>query len=181
MPTMTTMTVRTFLAPSVRLRDAYLNAQRDYAAGDGRPDADGLTLHDLQNGDFAHMVEGISAGTFPRPGVRPGAAGMELWWCETVPDGPPRMLGRLCMRHYLVPALYDQGGQVWFSIRPSLRGEGLGAELLRDALPRLRAHGLTEPTVVCPVGHGAARATVERVGGELVREECGRAVYELHT
>nr|BFE31369.1 hypothetical protein GCM10010200_036200 [Actinomadura rugatobispora] len=176
-----TMTVRTFLAPSVELRAAFLDAQRDYASGDGRPDADGLTLRDLENGDFARLVEGIGTGCFPRPGVRPGAAGMELWWCETAPDGPPRMLGRLCMRHYLVPALEGRGGQVWVSIRPSRRGEGLGAELLRDALPRLRAKGLDAPTVVCPVDHAGARVTVERVGGVLVREERGRAVYTLHT
>ncbi|MDL4774243.1 MULTISPECIES: GNAT family N-acetyltransferase [Thermomonosporaceae] len=173
-------TVRTFFAPHTRLREPFLDAQRDYAAVDGWPDADGLTRHDLEAGDFTYLSENLRQGTFPRPGVRPGTAGMESWWCETSTDGQPEMLGRLCIRHYLVPVLHHVGGQVWFSIRPSRRGEGLGAELLRDALPRIRAH-VERPTLIVAVSNTAARITIERVGGERVWERHGRVAYELET
>lgn len=54
--------------------------------------------------------------------------------------GDTRYLGRLSIRYHLVPALHDRGGHLWFSIRPSRRRQGLGTELLTEALPIAAAH-----------------------------------------
>ncbi|MFC6883394.1 GNAT family N-acetyltransferase [Actinomadura yumaensis] len=176
--------VRHFAQPSMVLRDAFLDAQRDYASGDGAPDADGLTLADLTQGTLASYIDGTANGLFPRPGVRIGRPGAELWWVgpATEDGNGPEVVGRLSVRHDLVPALHNRGGHLWFSIRPSRRRQGLGTELLRAALPVAAGHGLDVVTLICAATNTAACRTIEAVDGELDRtDELGRRWYKLPT
>ncbi|MFD0685493.1 GNAT family N-acetyltransferase [Actinomadura fibrosa] len=170
-----------FFPPSLKLRATFLAAQAEYAEHDGRPDADGLTLADLTEGTLRSYVEGMAAGTFPRDGIRIGVAGTELWWCETSEGQPPSFVGRLTVRHDLVAANYDRGGQLWLSIRPSRRRQGLGTQLLAAALPIAAAHGITTPVVVIRTVALAPRKLAESVGGKQVWEKSGRVAYRIES
>lgn len=174
--------MRHLFIPNLNLRETFLAAQREYAEHDGRPDADGLTLADLTQGTLTSYIEGIAAGTFPRPGVEIGRPGTELWWCETPPDGGKRQfVGRVSIRHHLVPDLHTRGGHIWWSIRPGRRGQSLGTELLAAALPHAAAHGITHATLICPQDQYASRKAIETSGGYLDEIKHGRCWYKLAT
>ncbi|GAA2626625.1 hypothetical protein GCM10010411_74490 [Actinomadura fulvescens] len=164
---MPTIAVRYLARPALDLRDAFLDAQRDYTRGDGAPDADGLTLEDLTQGTLASYIDGMAGGLYPRPGVRTGTPGTELWWCGPTDEGVREVLGRVSLRHHMVPALRKRGGQLWWSLRPSRRGQGLGTELFTAALGHLAGHGLSTATLVIPEANTPARKIIEAAGGVL--------------
>lgn len=171
--------MRYLAAPSTVLADTYLTAQREHTQHDGAPDADGLGLEDLIAG-LPEYAADMRDGASPRPGVLPVVGGTELWWCEATGTGT-EYVGRLSIRHQVVPALYDQGGQLRVSIRPSRRRQGLGIELLAAALPIAAAHGIEVATLICRNDNPAACKVVERVGGRLAHEVGGRRWYKVPT
>lgn len=168
-----------FFAPTTDLRDTFLAAMREHEQHDGAADADGITLAELQDGALKAYIEGRREGTYPRPGVELMAQSTELWWCEQGPDGP-EYIGRASIRHHLVPVLYDQGGQIRISVRPSRRRQGHGTAMLAAALTIASGHGLKEVMLVCPAGDVAARRMVEANGGEPAVEG-ERCWYRLST
>jgi predicted acetyltransferase len=76
-----------------------------------------------------------------------------------------RVLGVANYRHWLTPHLLEHGGHVGYSVRPSERGRGHGARLLRDAIRRARRFGLERVLVTCDAGNIASARVIEKCAG----------------
>lgn len=154
-----------FLVPASHLVPSYLEAMREHHQADGMPDADGLTWDDLKGRTLEDYTADLAAGVYPRPGTEPGVAGTELWWCaEPTRDAAARYVGRASIRHRVVLGNHRSGGNLWWSIRPSMRGKGLGTRLLIDVLPLLVGHGIRVPMITALEEDTARRRVLEKCG-----------------
>lgn len=169
-----------FLAPHPDLAPSYLEAMREHYEVDGRPDADGLDWDDLQDRNWDRYTETLRDGTVPRPGVRYGATSTELWWCtDPTRQEPARYVGRVSIRHHVVRDNRRWGGNLWWSIRPSERGRGLGTQLLMEALPLLAGHGITTPTITVLEGDTARHRVLAKCGAVETGRKVGLVAYRL--
>jgi predicted acetyltransferase len=80
------------------------------------------------------------------------------------------VVGVSSLRHSLTPRLVREGGNIGYGIRPSARGQGLGAEILRRTLDRAAAIGLKEALVTCDKANVASARVILRNGGVLDSE-----------
>ena len=60
------------------------------------------------------------------------------------------------LRHELTSALRLEGGHIGYGIRPSLRREGFGFQILRETLSRARSRGLNRILLTCGKGNVAS-------------------------
>ncbi|MFV2172370.1 GNAT family N-acetyltransferase [Actinomadura sp. LOL_016] len=169
MTTSTDLQTRAFLIlPDARLRQTFLDAMAEHERVDGRPDADGLTMTDLRTADGLDCyADGLRTGTAMRPGTEPMRP--SVWWYVTdTPEGRT-YLGRASIRHQpVVNVLGEAGSQIWVTVRPSMRRQGLGRDMLQAILPFANAHGISEAMIELAAENEAARAllafTDARVG-----------------
>lgn len=140
--------------PDGRYEPSYLASERELLAL-GVP-ADELAL----DGDaFRARLARIAAfrsGNLP-PGGR--VQSTTLW----LVDGD-EYLGRISIRHVLTDALRVFGGHIGYDIRPSRRGQGLGTQMLRLALPHANALGIDPALLTCDVENPASWRMMERCG-----------------
>ncbi|SFD11454.1 GNAT family N-acetyltransferase [Butyrivibrio sp. YAB3001] len=70
------------------------------------------------------------------------------------------------IRHELSEYLYNFGGNIGYSIRPSERRKGYAKEMLRLALPYCRDDlGLSKVMISCITGNEGSRKTIIANGG----------------
>lgn len=80
-----------------------------------------------------------------------------------------RIVGRVSIRHELTPWLAEFGGHIGYAVRPGFRRRGHATEILRQALPIARVHGITSALVTCDEDNVASAATIEACGGRFER------------
>ncbi|MBX3020065.1 MAG: hypothetical protein KF799_00185 [Bdellovibrionales bacterium] len=89
--------------------------------------------------------------------------------------------GRLCgnglMRFPLNPEMEWNGGNLLFSVPPSLRGQGFGALTLNRMLFEAVRAGLARVLVSCPSSDKAMRCCIEKNRGQLAGEQDGVVQY----
>jgi hypothetical protein len=93
---MTTTTMAYLIQPSddVALRASFLEAMAEHESVDGKPDADGLTMADLNGRTcLTHYSEGLRDGTALRPGVEPLRS--SVWWYVWGDGDAQTYLGRV--------------------------------------------------------------------------------------
>jgi predicted acetyltransferase len=143
------------LEPSDAWREAFLELAREYeAAGEPR--------YALALGDFDAFLERLRARRAGDGLAETEVPVVELWLEQ---DG--RLIGCVRIRLGLNAELEREGGNVGYDIRPSLRGRGHGTELLRLALLRARALGLTRIRITCDDDNLGSIRVIERNGGML--------------
>ena len=76
-----------------------------------------------------------------------------------------KVVGMLQLRHYFNAYLEMYAGHIGYSVRPGERRKGYATAMLRDALPRCRALGLTDVLISCIVGNEGSRRTILHNGG----------------
>lgn len=81
-----------------------------------------------------------------------------------------RLVGIIDYRHPLSAFLLRFGGNIGYSVRPSMRRRGYATEMLRLLLAVCREMGETRVLVTCDRGNRASRRTIERNGGVLENE-----------
>ncbi|POM24055.1 hypothetical protein BTM25_26820 [Actinomadura rubteroloni] len=174
--------------PNASLRSTWLEAMAEHAAVDGRPDADGLGMEDLRtsNADWLQgYCRALNEGTMMRPGTEPLRP--SVWWYVTAGRPDTReYLGRVSIRHHAMTHAFGQeGSQIWVSVRPSRRRQGVGAAMLAAALPMIRAQGIIDAVVEIDKANQAGTALAARIGAERVEghaaERHGRLRYMLLT
>ena len=77
------------------------------------------------------------------------------------------MVGIMDFRRRLNPYLLNYGGNIGYSVRPSERGKGYTAQMLRLVLPKCRAAEETRVLITCEMDNAASRKTILRAGGKL--------------
>lgn len=86
-----------------------------------------------------------------------------------------RVIGAVNIRHRLSPFLLHAGGHIGYGIRPSERGKGYAATMLKLALAEAAKLGIQEVLVVCDAENVSSKATILRNGGardeDFVEEE----------
>ncbi|MEJ2209357.1 MAG: GNAT family N-acetyltransferase [Anaerolineae bacterium] len=125
---------------------------------------------------FAAYVQALEAQKDP-DNVPPDWVPSTTFWLVTA-DG--RVVGTSRLRHWLVPHLELEGGNIGYDVRPSERGKGYGTALLALTLEKARDLGLDEVLVTCDTDNLASVRVIEKNGGRLVgqgiSDESGKLV-----
>ena len=83
-----------------------------------------------------------------------------------VRESDDRVVGVIDLRHHIDhPILGTWGGHCGYSVRPSERGKGYAAEMLRLNIQKAKALGIERMLVTCDEGNSASEKTILRNGG----------------
>ncbi len=77
------------------------------------------------------------------------------------------IIGIIDIRHALNEDLLKYGGNIGYSIRPSLRGRGYAAQMLKLALEHCKAIGITKVMISCEQTNEPSARTIRRCGGVI--------------
>jgi predicted acetyltransferase len=144
--------------PAERWRASFLRGFREFQR-EGLPWWAGGDL-ELAERDFATFVARTLAESSHRTDTF--VPKTHLW---AVLD--EEFVGRISIHHELTDALRLEGGHIGYDTVPSFRSRGVATEMLRQALPRARALGLTEVLLTCNDTNAASISVIERNGGVL--------------
>lgn len=86
-------------------------------------------------------------------------------------DEQDRVTGVIDLRHHIGhPILGVWGGHIGYTVRPSQRGRGYGAEMLRLNRQNARARGMTRELITCSASNPASERIIIANGGVFEKE-----------
>ena len=151
------------IAPDACYQDSWLEAATEFdgAHRDGAGGED-LDLGELRDPEvFEGFVERLIADAEPDSPRKPGYVPCTYLW---IAQGST-ILGSLAIRHELNDFLFNEGGHIGYSVRPSARRKGYATEALAQALPVANAMGISRVLVTCLEGNEGSRRTIEKNRG----------------
>ena len=151
------------IAPDVSYHASWLegSAEFDGAHRDGAG-AEDWPLKELEDDQsFLRFVDALVNDARPESPRKPGYVPCTYLW---IVDGDT-FLGSLAIRHELNDFLFNQGGHIGYSVRPSARRRGHAAAALANALPIARELGIARILLTCDEDNAGSRATIEKNGG----------------
>jgi predicted acetyltransferase len=144
---------------------------------------DGSTMHgsglwDLDTSDLSEQalkpkIDRLMAQADPDTVLRENWVHCTHFW---IVDGAG-FVGYLALRHALTPFLFEEGGHIGFSVRPSRRREGHATRALALALPQAAELGLDRVLLTCDDDNEASRRTIEGNGGVYEDSRKGKRRY----
>jgi predicted acetyltransferase len=140
------------VAPTVDLRDAWLEAHDEWGPG-LHEDGFGLGPHDDTTTAVA-FAAWVHRLTEEDPG--------QLWWIVEGED----VVGGIALRHVDDPTNGERG-HIGYGIRPSCRGRGLATWALGEVLREAGRKGFERVLVVCHASNLASARVAEHHGGRL--------------
>ncbi|GAA2625985.1 GNAT family N-acetyltransferase [Paractinoplanes durhamensis] len=148
------------VAPTVRLRDAWLDAHREWGPG---VHEDGFALRPSDDvGSPGGFAEWVARLEFDEDPAQQHDVGHVYRWI--VEDG--RVLGGIALRYEFDGATPPMG-HIGFGVRPSARQRGLASWALGEILGAARAVRLQRVLVMCADENTASARTIESGGGVL--------------
>ena len=144
--------------PSINYKDSYLAAIQEFRAEGKKMDVD-IDGPDKQFGAHVEQLNGRAEGKYLKPGYVPES----VFWLV---DGGT-FIGQIRIRHTLTDHLMRIGGHIGYSIRPSMRQQGYGTEILRLALPKAKELGISRALLTCDDCNIASQRIIEKNGGVL--------------
>jgi predicted acetyltransferase len=160
------------LEPAEWMRDAYVAMADDYAAAG--EDVHGQRL-ERAVGDFGGLLRrwrdaarGVNLG--------PDEIQQQTWWL--VRNGR-EIVGVVYLRPEADAERQRKTGHVGYYVRPAERGKGYGTVMLRLAVERLRAAGVSSVAVVCGKDNEASKRVAEKNGGRLESVRFSQALNKV--
>lgn len=104
----------------------------------------------------------------------PNRVGATYYWL--VDDENLTFIGEISIRHTLTPSLEFYGGHIGYGIRFSAWNKGYGTLMLRLALEKAKAMGLTRVLITCDDDNSASARVMEKNGfllSDKVKNEIG--------
>ena len=163
------------IAPDVSYHASWLegSAEFDGAHRDGAG-AEDWPLKELEDDQsFLRFVDALVNDARPESPRKPGYVPCTYLW---IVDGDT-FLGSLAIRHELNDFLFNQGGHIGYSVRPSARRRGHAAAALANALPIARELGIARILLTCDEDNAGSRATIEKNGGIYEDSRNGKRRY----
>lgn len=149
------------IRPDVRLYDSWLAAHREFVGA--HQDGTGL-LPSLEADDreaFEAWISDSLAQRDPRTVLEPGKVHCSYFWIAEADD----YLGGISIRHRLNDYLFNYGGNIGYSVRPSRRRQGIATWALAEAVGKAREIGLSRVLVTCLESNEGSRRTIEANAG----------------
>lgn len=103
----------------------------------------------------------------------------EFYW--VIDGAPEQVVGFLALRTRLNDWLFNQGGHIGYSVRPSRRREGHASRALELAVRRACALGIERALVTCDDDNLASARTIERNRGVYEDTRNGKRRYWIDT
>ena len=157
------------IAPTTALHRPWLELRDDFGPG---AHLDGSGLHDGDDVDsaagFAAWVARLGSESDPARPLAADRVHCTYWW---IVQGES-VLGSISLRHELNDFLFEAGGNIGYSVRPSARRRGLAAYAVGVVLKEAAGLGLERVLITCNVTNEASRRVIEHHGGvqEDIRE-----------
>lgn len=175
--------------PSVSRYAAFVDCLTNYAgtAMDGSSIAD-PTAPPVGDGEFIDFVTARLAEEDPSTELEePWVHCTSRWIVAADGEGErssagedragARILGFLAIRHRLNTYLFDQGGHIGYSVRPSARRQGIASAALELGLIEARDLGIDPVLITCDEDNVASRRTIEKNGGQYESSVEGKRRY----
>ena len=150
--------------PNSALRDSYRGLVAEFIAAGEKLVPFTLAFEHEDFDAFLERLDACARGM----GLPDGFVAHSTFWLVR---GQTEVVGVSNIRHSLTAALRREGGNVGYGIRPSARGRGLGAVILRESLVRAAELGVTRVLVTCDKANVASAKLIARNGGVLESEE----------
>ena len=172
----------TLITPDARFRDSWLAAAEEFNGDwmDGSGVYGDTTLERISTeiaGDFPGFVDRLVKDRLPETPRADGFVPCTYLWLV---DGG-EFLGSLAIRHSLNDFLFEQGGHIGYSVRPSARRQGHATQALQAALPVARELGISRVLVTCAEDNTGSRAVIEKNGGVYEDSRKGARRYWIES
>lgn len=120
---------------------------------------------DFDHSDFQSMLEKLDDFSNGRD-IPLGYVAATTYWL--VEGG--ELVGVSNLRHYLNNRIKESGGHIGLGIRPSYRGQGLGAKLLQLTIEKAKERAIKEIHIHCHKNNEASSRMIKSVGAVLESE-----------
>ena len=154
----------TLVAPSEKYKDSYLAALREYHAEERKLDE----KYDEVAQNFAGYVQSLLDEEDKSKIPSDRVPSYRYWLID---EG--HYAGELNIRPELNESLLQWGGNIGYTIRPSVRRKGNGKRILELGLLLAPSFGLTRVLLTCDSDNVASRKIIEHNGGQLENEVDG--------
>lgn len=149
--------------------------------GDGGLDGSGFWGEHqpvLTEAGYRAWVAGLLREGDPDLAPLPERVKCSYFW---ITDDDGAWVGFLALRRSLNDFLFEQGGHIGYSVRPSRRRQGHASAALRAALGEAAALGIDPVLVTCDDDNVASQRTIESCGGRLEDVRSGKRRYWIAT
>jgi predicted acetyltransferase len=178
--------------PDVRLHETWAAAMSEHHPEGLHVNGSGLWMlpeaeqWDLTERGCRRLVDVLlAAAGDPEDAGDHGRVPCEFYWvtdgAPELPEQPEQVVGFLALRTRLNAWLFDEGGHIGYSVRPSRRREGHASRALGLAVRRAAALGIERALVTCDEDNLASALTIERNGGVYEDTRNGKRRYWIDT
>ncbi len=175
--------VTALVRPDLRLHRSWAAAMGDHHPEGQHVNGSGLWMlseteqWDLTESGCRRLVEVLLAAA--EEPEDPDKVPCEFFW---VTDGEPEeVVGFLALRTRLNDWLFNEGGHIGYSVRPSRRRQGHASRALGLAVRRAAELGIERALVTCDDDNVASARTIETNGGVYEDTRSGKLRYWIDT